>query len=95
MFSWTGCRAWCRPPRRRGFHVSREYAVDPLEVPRVEDVLDPTVQSVHLQMKVRKLSDRIAARETEFTRHNALPIMESDGTLRRIITRGDVGPSRS
>ncbi|HTY58353.1 MAG TPA: chloride channel protein [Bacteroidota bacterium] len=75
---------------RRGFHISREYAVDPLEVLRVEDVMDPEVQSVGPQVSVSELSDRIAAGDAGVTRHNALPIVENDGTLIGIITRGDV-----
>ena len=75
---------------RRGFHISREYAVDPLEVLRVEDVMDTEVQSVPPLMKVSQLSDRIAVGDTEVTRHNALPIVEGDGRLLGIITRGDV-----
>ena len=46
---------------RRGFHISREYAVDPLESLRVEEVMDADVSSVPPLMTVSDLSDRIAA----------------------------------
>ncbi len=75
---------------RRGLHVSREYAVDPLEARRVEDVMDAEPQSVLPETKVSELSDRIAARDPGVTRHNALPIVDRGGRLVGIITRGDV-----
>jgi len=75
---------------RRGFHVSREYAVDPLEARRVEDVMDADIQSVPPETSVTELSDRIAARDPGVTRHNALPIVDRGGRLIGIITRGDV-----
>ena len=75
---------------RRGFHVSREYAVDPLEVLRVEDVMDTDVQSIAPETRVSELSDRIASRDPGLTRHNALPIVDGKGDLVGIITRGDV-----
>ncbi|HTY37770.1 MAG TPA: chloride channel protein [Bacteroidota bacterium] len=75
---------------RRGFHVSREYSVDPLEVLRVEDVMDIEVQSVDSEMKVSELSDKIAAGDAGVTRHNGLMIVDAGGKLVGIITRGDV-----
>ncbi len=75
---------------RRGFHVSREYVVDPMEILRVGDVMDPGIQGVPPAMKVNELSDRIAAGDADVTRHNALPIVGGDGGLLGIITRGDV-----
>ncbi|HTR99227.1 MAG TPA: chloride channel protein [Bacteroidota bacterium] len=75
---------------RRGYHITREYSVDPFESLRVEDVMDPEVQSVLPGMRVRDLSERIAAGDPAVTRHHALPIVDAEGKLRGIITRGDV-----
>ena len=75
---------------RRGFHVTREYSVDPFESHRVEDVMDPEVQSVLPGMSVRDLSERIESGDPAVTRHHALPIVDTEGKLRGIITRGDV-----
>jgi len=75
---------------RRGFHVSREYAVDPLEALRVESVMDPEIQSVDPDMKVSELSDRIAAHDPRYVRHHALLIVDQSGKLVGIITRGDI-----
>jgi len=75
---------------RRGFHITREYSVDPFESIRVEDVMDAEVQSVLPGMSVRDLSERIGTGDPAFTRHHALPIVDAEGKLRGIITRGDV-----
>jgi H+/Cl- antiporter ClcA len=75
---------------RRGYHVSREYSVDPLESLRVEEVMDREIQSVPPGMKVSELSERIGARDPAVTRHHALPIVDGEGKLAGIITRGDV-----
>src|SRR6185369_11385278 len=45
---------------RRGFHVNREYSVDPLTALRVEDVMDHQVPTISATMTVGELSDRIA-----------------------------------
>ena len=75
---------------RRGYHVNREYSVDPFEVVRVEEVMDTNVQTVPSTMKVNELSDRIANRDPSVTRHNALSIVDQHGRLIGIITRGDL-----
>ncbi len=75
---------------RRGYHISREYAVDPLESLRVEDVMDPDVQTIDPEMKVSDLWNRIAAHDPGVTRHHALLIVGRAGNLIGIITRGDI-----
>ena len=75
---------------RRGFHISREYAVDPLDALRVENVMDREIQSVDPEMKVSELSDRIAAHDARFTRHHGLLILDGSGNLVGIVTRGDI-----
>lgn len=75
---------------RRGYHVMREYAVDPLAVTRVSEVMAENVPTVNAKMKVTELSDRIARHDPLVVRHQALPIMDDDGRLCGIITRGDV-----
>jgi len=75
---------------RRGFHISREYSVDPLDSLRVEDVMDDVVQGISPDVKVSELSGRIEARDPTVTRHHGLPIVDAGGKLVGIITRGDV-----
>ena len=75
---------------RRGYHVVREYSVDPLDILRVGDVMDTQVQSIPPTMKLAELSDRIARGDPDVTRHNGIPIIDDGGNLAGIITRGDV-----
>src|SRR5918911_1091161 len=75
---------------RRGYHVTREYSVDPLAVLRVGEVMDAHVPTVPASMKVTDLSDRIAHHDPVLTKRQALPILDDAGQLVGIITRGDV-----
>jgi chloride channel protein, CIC family len=75
---------------RRGFHVSREYIVDPLELTRVGDVMDRTPPTIRQDVTVSALANRIAAGDPLLTRHQALPIVDAEDRLAGIITRGDV-----
>ena len=75
---------------RRGYHIMREYSVDPLTMVRVGEVMDKIAPTVHSAMPVMELSDRIAKRDPEVTRHQALLIVDRDQKLVGIITRGDV-----
>jgi chloride channel protein, CIC family len=75
---------------RRGFHITREYSVDPLTALRVEEVMDSNVPTVQAAMKVSELSDRIAQRDPQLTRRQGIPILNEEKKLVGIITRGDV-----
>jgi H+/Cl- antiporter ClcA/CBS domain-containing protein len=75
---------------RRGYHVTREYSVDPLTALRVEEVMDRDVPTVPASMKVSELSDRIARHDPRLTRRQGIPILDDEGRLVGIITRGDV-----
>lgn len=75
---------------RRGFHITREYTVDPLAVLRVGEVMDQDIPAIPATMKVAELSDLIARRDPQLTRRQGTPIVDTDNRLVGIITRGDV-----
>jgi len=75
---------------RRGFHVSREYSVDPLAVLRVGEVMDRNPPTVPAQMKVSQLSDLIANGNPELSHRQGTLIVDEDGQIAGIITRGDL-----
>src|ERR1041384_143675 len=75
---------------RRGFHVSREYSVDPLAVLRVGEVMDRNPPTVPAQMKVSELSDLIANGDPKLSHRQGTLIVDETGQIAGIITRGDL-----
>jgi len=75
---------------RRGFHITREYSVDPLAVLRVSEVMDQNPATIPSTMLVSELSDRIAKSDPRLTRRQGIPIVGEDGSIAGMITRGDV-----
>ena len=65
---------------RRGFHVMREYAVDPLEVTFVREVMDTDVYTVTPEHGVRDLYESL--REGSAQRRQRLyPVLGADSRL--------------
>ena len=75
---------------RRGFHVTREYSVDPLAVLRVGEVMDRNPPTVPARMKVSELSDLIANGHPDLSHRQGTLIADDEGLLVGIITRGDL-----
>ena len=75
---------------RRGYHIMREYSVDPLTMVRVGEVMDKNAPTIPATMPVMELSDRIAQRDPQVTRHEGLLIVDKNQQLAGIITRGDI-----
>jgi H+/Cl- antiporter ClcA/CBS domain-containing protein len=75
---------------RRGYHIMREYSVDPLTMVRVNEVMDRNAATIPATMRVMDLSDRIARHDPQVTRHEGLLILDKNQQLVGIITRGDV-----
>lgn len=75
---------------RRGFHINREYVVDPLMGLRVGEVMDQNPPTIAASMKVVDFSDRIANRDPHLSRRQGTIIVDDSGALAGIITRGDV-----
>lgn len=74
---------------RRGQHIAREYSVDPFELIRVSDVMDPDPPKIGADMTVADLSDRIAKLDPELSKRQAI-LIEGEGRLLGIISRGDI-----
>jgi chloride channel protein, CIC family len=75
---------------RRGYHIMREYSVDPLTMVRVGEVMDKNAPTIPATMPVMELSDRIAQRDPQVTRHEGLLIVDENQQLAGNITRGDI-----
>jgi CBS domain-containing protein len=74
---------------RRGFHISREYSVDPLERVTVAEVMSKAVVFIPAAMSVKKAV-------AEFflgvggRKHQAYPVVDGDGKLLGVVTRGNL-----
>ena len=76
---------------RRGFHVMREYAVDPLEALLVRDVMTSAVLTVQPD---RPISELAAIVDFGHNRRQRLyPVVSGDDQLRGVISRGDLARS--
>jgi len=75
---------------RRGLHIHQDYEADVLQQMRVAETMDREVPKLPADMKVSELSDRIARRDPEVSRHQGMFILDAAGKLAGVITRGDV-----
>jgi predicted transcriptional regulator len=74
---------------RRGYHVSREYSVDPLELVSVRDVMSAPVVTVPASLAVSKLLNRYFL-GGERRKHQGYPVVDAGGLLLGVVTRRDV-----
>ncbi len=73
---------------RRGFHVTREYAVDPLEALLVREVMATNVLTVELHGPVPELVAELA--DGHRRRQRLYPVLERDGRLAGVVTGSDL-----
>jgi CIC family chloride channel protein len=71
---------------RRGYHLSREYAVDPLEVLFVRDVMRTNVAVLPADSTFRDLAQALAA-HTSPRGQRLYPVIGADGRLVGVVTR--------
>lgn len=72
---------------RRGYHLSREYSVDPLEMLTVGDVMSKDPACVPGSMTVRELLESGHFGEGS---HQGFPVLGPDGALLGVITRSNL-----
>jgi chloride channel protein, CIC family len=75
---------------RRGYHVMREYIVNPLTRVRVADVMERDAPTIQADQKVDLLFRRLAAHDPVLGRRYAWPLLKESGALVGIVTRGDL-----
>jgi H+/Cl- antiporter ClcA len=75
---------------RRGLHIHQDYEADVLEQVRVSETMDQDVPKLPAAMKISELSDSIARRDPEVCLHQGMLILDTEGKLAGVITRGDV-----
>jgi H+/Cl- antiporter ClcA/predicted transcriptional regulator len=74
---------------RRGYHLSREYAVDPLEILFVREVMRTNIVALAAQTSLSQVRQQIhAARNGHEQR--LYPLVSNDGQLVGVVTRHDL-----
>ena len=71
---------------RRGYHVSREYSVDPLERLDVADVMTRDVITVPASLNVHDLLTKYF-RGSSLLKHQGYPVVDTAGELLGVVTR--------
>jgi chloride channel protein, CIC family len=76
---------------RRGYHLSREYAVDPLEIIFVREVMRTNIVALPAEMTLQALAESI---KTDHRRsQRLLPVVNGDQLLVGVLTRSEVQKS--
>jgi H+/Cl- antiporter ClcA/CBS domain-containing protein len=73
---------------RRGFHLSREYAVDPLEILFVREVMRSNVVVLSAASTVADVQHSLRSEHRQEQR--LLPVVSEQGQLVGVLTRGDI-----
>jgi CIC family chloride channel protein len=73
---------------RRGYHLSREYAVDPLEVLFVRDVMQTNIAALPSSIPLKELG-RATTRGPRRSQ-GLYPVADGDGHFMGVVTRADI-----
>jgi chloride channel protein, CIC family len=73
---------------RRGYHLSREYAVDPLEILFVREVMRTKIVVLPATAKLGEIWPSLRADHRQEQR--LLPVVDAHGQLVGVLTRGDI-----
>jgi H+/Cl- antiporter ClcA len=74
---------------RRGFHLSREYTVDPLEQLSLDEVMSSPVITIDASLSVPELLTQYFL-STGPKKHQAYPVVDDGGNLLGVVTRADL-----
>jgi CBS domain-containing protein len=74
---------------RRGFHISREYSVDPLERHSVGDVMSKDVVTVPASAPVKELMERYFF-SADGRKHQSYPVVDGEGRLIGMVARSNM-----
>jgi chloride channel protein, CIC family len=75
---------------RRGLRIHQDYETDILQQVAVAETMDRDVPTIGATMKIAELAERIARHDPAVSRHQGLFIVDQEGKLAGLITRGDV-----
>jgi CIC family chloride channel protein len=72
---------------RRGYHLSREYAVDPLEILFVREVMRTKIAVLSVTSTLGEIWQSL---RTDRQEQRLLPVANAEGQLVGVVTRGDI-----
>ena len=75
---------------RRGLHIHQDYETDVLQQVQVQETMDKEPPTLPADTRVSELADRIARHDPAVSRHQAIVLLNREGELAGIITRGDI-----
>jgi H+/Cl- antiporter ClcA len=75
---------------RRGLRIHQDYEADVLQQMTVSETMDRDVPALPASMRIAELAERIARRDPDVSRHQGMLIVDAEGKLAGLITRGDV-----
>ena len=74
---------------RRGYHLSREYAVDPLEILFVRDVMRTNIVALPADLSPAGLAQSLRSDSVRGGQH-LFPIVDAGGCVAGVVTRKDL-----
>lgn len=75
---------------RRGLHIHQDYEADILSQVHVRETMDREAPTLPATMRVAELAERIARHDPSVSRHQGMLVVDEQGKLEGVITRGDV-----
>jgi CBS domain-containing protein len=75
---------------RRGYHLSREYATDPLEILFVREVMRTNVAALPAEAPHEQLRRSLHGDSASPGRQRLYPVVDNDHELVGVVTRGDL-----
>jgi len=75
---------------RRGLQVHQDYEADVLSQVTVVETMEKNAPVISARTKISEVAERIARHDPTVARHQALVIVDDDGFLTGIVTRGDI-----
>jgi CIC family chloride channel protein len=75
---------------RRGLQIHQDYAPDVLQQVLVRDTMSQQYDTVPATMPVTELVERIGKHDPSVTKHQAVFVLDENGALTGIVTRGDL-----
>ena len=73
---------------RRGYHLSREYSIDPLELLFAREVMRTKIAALSGKSTLREVQHSL--RSDHRQKQRLLPVVDREGRLTGVVTRGDI-----